>query len=202
MSITFAASLNNPVSSTTCVSNHCPYPECPRRLFRIGSNRQQSPHIHIHCRLVLLQQSAQDKSEGQLLYLPREGEDMSTATAMIAVEETLVQHNASARHVWHGWVQFTEDIITHARSHTIALPLVGCPLTMRMNYHALQSHVRVRHMAPSDARRRVRSHNLRRRLMHRHANTRYCFVATSRSSLALAASARWASKTRSDRPTT
>lgn len=43
-----------------------------------------------------------DKSEGQLLYLPREGEDMSTATAVIAAEETLVQHNASARHVWYG----------------------------------------------------------------------------------------------------
>ena len=47
---------------------------------------------------------SQDKSAAQLLYLPREGEDMSTATAILAVEEALLEHNASARHVWSGWV--------------------------------------------------------------------------------------------------
>ena len=55
---------------------------------------------------------SQDKTAAQLLYLPREGEDMSTATAILAVEETLLEHNASARHVWSGWVFISLKIST------------------------------------------------------------------------------------------
>ena len=44
-----------------------------------------------------------DKAAGEVLYLPRDGEeDMSTATAVLAVEETLVQHSAAAQHSWQG----------------------------------------------------------------------------------------------------
>ena len=41
-----------------------------------------------------------DRAAGEVLYLPRPGEELSTAVAMFAVEETLVLHNASARHAW------------------------------------------------------------------------------------------------------
>lgn len=43
-----------------------------------------------------------DRAAGEVLYMPWPGQDMATADAMLAVEETLLQHNASAQHSWIG----------------------------------------------------------------------------------------------------
>lgn len=43
-----------------------------------------------------------DKAAGLIYYLPLPGQSMGSASAVVAVEETLVAHNASSRHQWDG----------------------------------------------------------------------------------------------------
>ena len=43
-----------------------------------------------------------DVLKGEVIYLPQPGEDMSQLEAFVAVEETLVHHDGSARHTWEG----------------------------------------------------------------------------------------------------
>ena len=41
---------------------------------------------------------------GEVYYVPLPGQDMTKATAIIAVEEQLVLHDSSAQHTWQGVV--------------------------------------------------------------------------------------------------
>jgi hypothetical protein len=43
-----------------------------------------------------------DRARAEVLYVPLEGQDMSKAEAVVAVEEQLVVHNVSSRHTWQG----------------------------------------------------------------------------------------------------
>ena len=45
-----------------------------------------------------------DWKAGEVYYVPLPGQDMTKASAVVAVEEQLVAHSGTARHLWHGVV--------------------------------------------------------------------------------------------------
>lgn len=42
-----------------------------------------------------------DRASNQILYYPLSGQDMSTVSAVVAVEEILVKHDGASNHTWH-----------------------------------------------------------------------------------------------------
>ena len=45
-----------------------------------------------------------DRAAGEVYYVPLPGQDMTKASAIVAVEEQLVAHSGTAQHLWHGVV--------------------------------------------------------------------------------------------------
>ena len=43
-----------------------------------------------------------DRAGMQIFYVPLPSQDMTSATAILAVEETLLLHNGTSQHSWHG----------------------------------------------------------------------------------------------------
>ena len=79
--------------------------QCAWNLLAGGSNRATPTWVeNVRQHLARPGEWYYDRARGEIIYLPRKGEDMSQLEAVLSVEETLIQHEGAARHRWVGVV--------------------------------------------------------------------------------------------------